>query len=72
MRIFEYIVRNRYKSVREFCRESGLHQSSVYAYMEGRRFPSLPVFMLFAEMFNITAEDLWDNWFKEFNIDDKK
>ena len=68
MRYFEYLVRTCFKSVRAFCRESGLDQSTVYAYMSGRRFPSVPIFMLFTELFNITAEELWDNWYKEFNI----
>lgn len=72
MRYFEYLVRTRFKSVRAFCRASGLDQSTVYAYMSGRRFPSVPTFMLFVEMFGITAEELWKNWYKECSIDGKK
>lgn len=66
MRYFEYLVRTRFKSVRAFCRESGLDQSTVYAYMSGRRFPSVPTFMLFVELFGISAEELWKYWYKEY------
>lgn len=72
MRYFEYLLRTKYKSVKEFCRASGIDQSTVYSYMSGRRFPSVPTFMLFVELFDITAEELWENWCKEYSINGKK
>lgn len=72
MRYFEYLVRTKFKTVRAFCRESGLDQSNVYSYMSGRRFPSVPTFMLFVDLFGISAEELWKNWYKEYSIDGKK
>lgn len=68
MRYFEYLVRTKFKTVRAFCRESGLDQSNVYSYMSGRRFPSVPTFMLFADLFDISAEELWKNWYKDFTL----
>ena len=68
MRYFEYLLRTKYKFVRRFCRISGINQCSVYAYMSGRRFPSVPTFMLFADLFDISAEELWKNWYKDFTL----
>lgn len=72
MQYFEYLVRSRYKNVKDFCRESGLDHASVYGYMSGRRFPSVPTFMLFVELFDISAEELWKKWYEEYSIDGKK
>ena len=72
MQYFEYLVRSKYKNVKNFCRESGLDHASVYGYMSGRRFPSVSSFMLCTEVLNITAEDLWKNWYKEFSINENK
>ena len=72
MRYFEYLLKTRIKTVKAFANKTGLNESVIYTYIEGRRFPSVPSFMLCAEAFGITAEELWKNWFREYSIDGKK
>lgn len=72
MRYFEYLLKTHYETVKAFSHKTGLNEGAIYTYMEGRRFPSVPSFMLCAEAFGITAEDLWNNWYKEYSLNGKK
>lgn len=65
MLFIEYLIKSRNLSVKEFAAECGVTRCTMYHYITGFRFPNTDNFMTIAEKLNITAEELYKNWYRE-------
>lgn len=61
----EHLIRTQYHSVRAFADNCGIANCTIHHYITGTRFPSTDNFMTMASALNVTAEDLYNNWFRE-------
>lgn len=67
MSFLAYLIKRRYPSIKEFAAECSVTRCTMYHYITGFRFPNTDNFMTIAEKLNITAEELYKNWYKEVN-----
>lgn len=65
MRYIEFLVKNEYGSLSKFARACDIAESTMTHYFSNRRFPNTHYFMIMAKKLNVTAEYLYDNWYKE-------
>lgn len=70
MRLIAYLVHERFGSLRKFASICDIPDCTMHHYFTGLRFPNTHNFMTIARKLNVTAEYLYDNWYKEVKVDD--
>lgn len=70
MSFLAYLIKQNYSSVKEFATECGVTRCTMYHYITGFRFPNTDNFMTIAEKLNISAEELYRNWYREVKEND--
>ena len=61
----EYLIRRKYKSVKEFADVCGVTRCTMHHYLNRFRLPNTFNFMTIADKLDVTAEHLFKNWYKE-------
>lgn len=70
MRYPEYLIKKQYPTLRSFATVCGICPCTMSHYISGVRFPSTHNFMTMAQELNVTAEHLYENWYKEVKNND--
>ena len=65
MYYIEYLIRAKFPSVKDFADACGITRCTVHHYITGFRFPNTHNFMTMANELNMSAEELYKNWFRE-------
>lgn len=70
MRYIEYLVNKKYGSIMKFADALEIPKCTMYHYFSKMRFPNVHNFMEIAFALDMTAEDLYRDWYKEIDTDD--
>lgn len=65
MRYIEYLVNEQYGSIGHFAKICDIPKCTMYHYFNGMRFPNTHNFMTIAEKLHVSAEFLYDSWYRE-------
>lgn len=65
MRYIEYLVKRKYKSLSDFATACDIPKCTMHHYFSGTRFPNTHNFMTIATNLDVTAEHLYENWYRE-------
>ena len=68
MRYIEYLVKEKFGTINNFAAACDIPQCTMHHYFSNLRFPNTHNFMTIADKLHISAELLYDNWYKEVQL----